>query len=286
VVIRNLIPIELCDRVRHAFEKEIKPYDGYLYRQPSSGAAEKHTFSKYGYLLNSILNLQNLNQKLFPVFRKTILEVITYAHLYDAAQTILGEPGVIVQSMYFEGNPATWAHQDTYYLDSTRIGEMMAAWVALEDIHPGAGRFFVYPGSQKIDMAKNGGNFDIAFNHLKYKQLVLNVIKKYNLECRAPALQKGDVLFWAAKTIHGSLETAQPQFSRNSITIHFIPESAGFLQFQSRQRKLHLKRVGAFQVDCSKDQNQFKYQMLLKVESLFPEAFSFLKKAMIKLFTR
>jgi phytanoyl-CoA hydroxylase len=286
LVIRNLIPTELCDRARSVFAQEIKPFDGYLYRQPSSGAAEKHILTDHGYMLNSILNIQNLNKKKFPAFQKTILEIITHRNLYEAVQTILGEPGIIVQSMYFEGNPATWPHQDTYYLDSTRIGEMTAVWIALEDIHPGAGRFFVYPGSHTIDMANNGGDFDIAFNHLKYKELVLNVVKKYDLECRAPALQKGDVLFWASKTIHGSLETSQPQFSRSSITTHFIPESADFLQFQSRQKKLMLRQVGLFQVDCSKDQNLLRYKTLLKIESLFPKSFRLVRKFLIKALTK
>ena len=48
-------------------------------------------------------------------------------------------------------------------------------------------------------MEKNGGNFDIAFNHEQYKQLVLDVIDKFDLKCRAPALRKGDVLFWSGK---------------------------------------------------------------------------------------
>ena len=34
--------------------------------------------------------------------------------------------------------------------------------------------------------------------------------RKRGLVCRAPAFSKGDVLFWAAKTIHGSLPTMQP----------------------------------------------------------------------------
>jgi phytanoyl-CoA hydroxylase len=286
VVLRNLLSTELCDRARQAFNQDIKPYSGYLYRQPSSGAAEKHILDKHGYMLNSILNIQNLNKRKFPHFKDTGLAVITHPSMYQAVQTILGEPGTIVQSMYFEGNPATWAHQDTYYLDSTRIGEMTAAWIALEDIQPGAGRFYIYPGSHKIDMMKNGGDFDIAFNHVKYKELVLKVIRDYQLECRAPALRKGDVLFWAAKTIHGSLETTQPQFSRSSMTTHFIPSSAGFLQFQVRERRLSLRQVGPFQVDCSKDQSQLKHQLILDLESRFPQTFQQMKRFAIKLVTK
>lgn len=283
VVLRNLIPAELCDRARLAFEQEVKPYDGYMYRQTTSGSPEKHKFAESGYLLNSILNMQDLNHKLFPQFQQDSLAVLTYQKLYDAVKNILGEPGKIVQTMYFEGNPATWAHQDTYYLDSTALGRMTAAWIALEDIQPGAGRFFVYPGSHKVDMAKNGGNFDIAFNHDRYKELILSIIKQHKLECRAPALRKGDVLFWAAKTMHGSLETVQPHASRSSFTAHFIPESTGFLQFQKRHIKLNLERINSFQVHHPKNQNVLKNQAVFYLETRFPKTFKFLKRSAIKL---
>jgi phytanoyl-CoA hydroxylase len=286
VVIRNLIPTTLCDRVKQTFEAEIKPYNGYLYRQTSSGAAEKHQINEHGYVLNALMNILNLNETLFPNFWQAITALISHSNLYEAVHNFLGEPGIIVQSMYFEGNPQTWAHQDTYYLDAAQTENMTAAWIALEDIQPTAGRFYVYPESQHLNIVKNSGKFDIAFNHMSYKQHMLDMISKYQLKCCAPALRKGDVLFWTSKTIHGSLETLQPQFSRSSLTTHFIPASAGFLQFQSRLRKLHLRQIGAFQVDCSKNQNRLKYKLLFKLELIFPKFFSLTKKIIIKLFTK
>jgi phytanoyl-CoA hydroxylase len=137
-----------------------------------------------------------------------------------AVSTILGEPGKLVQSMYFDGNPVTWPHQDAYYLDAEEIGRMTAARGHC------AGRFFVYPKSHLIDMAKNGEDFDIAFHHDRYKELVKRVIREQGLVCRAPALSKGDILFWAAKTIHGSLRMAKPTRSRRFFTAHFIPMGA------------------------------------------------------------
>ena len=55
--------------------------------------------------------------------------------------------------MLFEGNPTTWPHQDTYYLDSERIGGMTAAWIAVEDIKPGAGKARIYepPDGEALD---------------------------------------------------------------------------------------------------------------------------------------
>jgi phytanoyl-CoA hydroxylase len=163
---------------------------------------------------------------------------------------------------------------------------MAAAWIAVEDIDPGAGRFYIYPRSHRIDMAKNGGNFDIAFNHQRYKQLVIDLINKFSLECRAPALRKGDVLFWAAKTIHGSLSTTRPERSRASFTSHFIPASKPFLQFQSRVKTLSLRDVNGVAVHHPKDQNELKNRLIASVEGRWPKTFQTAKRLMVKLVTR
>jgi phytanoyl-CoA hydroxylase len=285
VVVRNLISADLCDRAREAFAGEIRPFKGYLYRQASANP-EKHEFSSHGYMLNSILNVQDLSAARFPDFRHHSLSVLTDENLHKILQMLFGEPGKIVQSMYFEGNPKTWAHQDTYYLDSSKLGEMIGAWIAVEDIQPGAGRFFVYPGSHKIDVEKNGGTFDIAFHHERYKNLVLDIIAKYELQCHAPVLKKGDVLFWSSKTIHGSLETTQPEFSRASFTAHAIPQSTSFLQYQTRVKPLNLRAVNGIQVNFPKDQNEWKNRAVMYVETTFPQLFQLAKKLAIKFVTR
>ena len=285
LVARNLIPEDLCDRARRAFAEEVKPFKGYLYRQASANP-ETHHLSEHGYMLNSILNIQDLSAAKFPEFRRAGLAILTNEALHDRLRILLGEPGKIVQSMFFEGNPKTWAHQDTYYLDSSNLGEMIGAWIAVEDIQPGAGRFFVYPGSHKIDIKKNGGDFDIAFHHERYKKLVLEIIAKFGLDCQAPALRKGDVLFWSSKTIHGSLETTQPEYSRASFTAHAIPQSTSFLQYQTRTKPLNLRTVNGIQVNFPKDQNRVKNRAMMAVETTFPRTFQFAKKVAIKLVTR
>jgi phytanoyl-CoA hydroxylase len=285
VVIRNLIPRELCEAAMAEFKSEVKPYKGYIYRQATANP-ERHVFTKHGYMLNSILNVQSLDGRRFPRFRNAGLAVITHKNAQAVARTILGESGKLVQSMYFEGNPVTWAHQDTYYLDAEQIGRMTAAWFAMEDIAPGAGRFFIYPKSHLIDIAKNGGNFDVAFHHDRYKKLIIDVIRKHGLECRAPALRQGDALFWAAKTMHGSLETTQPQHARSSYTAHYIPDSSRFLQFQARIRGLALSPINGMNVHVPKDLNRPSRRAMFWVETTFPRAFQATKKIAIKLCTR
>jgi phytanoyl-CoA hydroxylase len=284
VLLRGLIPPELCDEARRAFAAEVKPYPGFIYRQ-ATAVPEKNVFTEHGHVLNSLLNIQDLDRSCFPRFTDVGMRILTHQRLQAAVADVLGEPGTIVQTMYFDGNPSTWAHQDTYYLDSTQIGRMTAAWIAVEDIHPGAGRFFVYPGSHKIDMAKNGGDFDIAFNHDRYKKLVIDTILRFKLQCHAPPMRKGDVLLWAARTIHGSLQT-KGTGSRSSFTAHFIPASTGLLQFQARARSMKLREVNGLQVHCPKDQTLRRNRTILYVETRFPRVFKTAKRLAIKALTR
>lgn len=285
VIVRNVIPAELCDEARANFEKEVKPYDGYIYRQATANP-EKHRFTKSNFMVNSILNVQSVDKTLFPNFRETGIKALTNDRIKHVLKVLMDDDPKLVQSMYFEGNPATWAHQDSYYLDSSELGRMVATWIAVEDIQPGAGRFYVYPTSHKIDLQKNGGNFDVAFHHDRYKQLIKDIIKKFNLKCEAPVLRKGDVFFWHGKTIHGSMVTAQPHYSRSSFTGHYIPEKTQFLQFQSVIKPMQLEKVNGINVNFPKDLNKFKNRMILKVETTFPKSFQFAKKVAIKIVTK
>lgn len=284
VVVRGLVDPQECDDAHAAFEREVKPDDSFIYRQATANP-ERNIYTDHGFMRNSIQNVHCVDPKRFPDFRRRGADLVTSIGLQAVLNALFDEPGKLVQSMYFEGNQATWAHQDSYYLDSEHIGSMVGAWFAVEDIKPGAGRFFVYPKSHLVDMAKNGGDFDVAFNHDRYKELVKRVIDGEGLECRAPALAKGDVLFWNAKTIHGSLDTLQPEFSRRSFTGHYIPESHRFLQFQSRIKALKLKTVNGMNVHHAKDLASLTNRAVLAVETRLPNSFRLAKRLLIKAVT-
>jgi phytanoyl-CoA hydroxylase len=284
-VIRGAVDKDVCDRANKAFDTEIYPSRRFIYRQ-TTARAERNAFSRTGLVVNPILNVQSVDPRRYPTFRTTGVELLTSPNVRKVCAALLHEPGKIVQTMYFQGNPATWPHQDTYYLDASTLGRMTAVWIATEDIQPGAGRFFVCPGSHKIDMAKNGGDFDIAYNHDRYKKLVEDVIESHQLQFVAPALRKGDALFWAAGTIHGSLPTSQPSVSRRSFTAHWVPQSTELMQFQTRVRPQAYDTVNGVQIARPKDLARPQNRAILYVESTFPKTFYALKNAAIKIVVR
>jgi phytanoyl-CoA hydroxylase len=279
------VPKEQCDAANQAFNDECLASKKYLYRQTTANP-ERNVFTAHSFVLNSLLNIQSINPGHFLRFRKAGVEVLTGKAIQAVCGMVFGEPGKIVQSMYFHGNPSTWPHQDTYYLDAEEIGGMMAVWIAAEDIKPGAGRFFICPGSHRIDMKKNGGDFDMAYNQDRYKQLVEDKIRDHQLRFVAPALNKGDALFWGSKTIHGSLPTTQPEYSRRSFTVHFIPDSQKFLKLQAQKKDLPFDVVNGVKLFRPKDQALLKNRIILFVETSFPKTFQAIKKIAIKTLLR
>lgn len=280
VVFKQLVPQILCLQAMQHFEQTIHPYTGYLYRQ-ASGAPEKHQWTEHGYMLNSILNFQDLTQPSFADFRNACLNVVTTSTLQTALDSLMGDSGKIVQTMYFEGNPVTWAHQDCYYLDASEPQRMIAGWFALEDIAPGAGRFYIYPGSHKLALEKNSGEFNIAFEHDRYKALVQDKIEAHGFEQIAPALEQGDVLLWDSRTIHGSLATTTPEHSRRSLTAHYIPSSTDLLQFQSRIRKPATRQFNNMTVYQPKPMTTLKNRLELAWRLRLPALYNYVRNRAI-----
>jgi phytanoyl-CoA hydroxylase len=282
VIVKSVFSPEVCDTQRRLWDLEVKPYRGYIYRQ-ATAKAEKHVFNQNGWVMNPILNLQSIDPRQFNRFRTHATEsVLTAPPLRDLLKILLQDTPKIVQSMYFEGNSATWEHQDSYYLDSEKVGEMAAAWIAVEPIAARAGRFFICPKSHKIKLDNHGLANNVVEHHEVYISSVVDKVKRLNLEIRAPALDKGDVLFWNAWTIHGSLDSQDPQHSRSSITCHAIPSSRLFLQLQSRLLDVSTDEVNGTRVYRPKDLSTLRNRLIFQVETRFPSLFYWAKRTAIK----
>ena len=283
VIFTECVSQENCTQIRNIWEKNIKPFKGTIYRQ-TTAKAEKNLFNQNNWIMNPILNLQSLNPKLFGDLRNFVdSKIFSNTSICKALKFILGEKPKIVQSMYFEGNSATWEHQDSYYLDSEKVGEMTAAWLALEEIKADAGRFFICPESHMIKHGKQNIKNNIADNHDNYIKEIVSIIKSKNMKIKAPYMAIGDVLFWNSWTIHGSIDSQNKNFSRSSITMHAIPESHKFLQFHTRHIDLKTEDLGNSLISRPKDQSKFRNRLVLKLETHFPNFFYWLKRKAIKI---
>ncbi|MGE4232992.1 MAG: phytanoyl-CoA dioxygenase family protein [Bacteriovoracia bacterium] len=222
VVIRGLVSAKKIDSLLENYKKEVLFSNDYYLRQ-STGKWQKNTLDQNGNSVESFLNVHDFRKQ--EHFATCVREIQCSDEVQNALRQITCDQShKLIQSMLFDMNTATKAHQDWFYLDTVPNGHLLAGWFALEDIQEEAGRFFVIPGSHKSDftLTENEKNS----NPLYLKKLT-DYMKEHHSEIVAPALKKGDVLFWNSGTIHGALETKDISYSRKSLTAHYVPSQYG-----------------------------------------------------------
>ncbi len=266
VVVRGVLPPDDCDAVRAAFKREVAPSRDFFMRHASS-RPERHVFTEHGFMQFPIMNVQDLPEAKYPQFQHESLHALTHPNIQQVVGALFDGPGKLMHTMYFEGNQATWAHQDSYYIDSEEFGRMVGLWIALEDIQPGAGRFYVYPRSHRLPIPEKPPSDS---NHHAYMQHVVRMIADSDLRCWAPALRKGDAIFWTGKTIHGSLSTGTPEHSRSALTAHYIPVHHQFMCMRSEILRLAYREVNGVLVHMHHDLNLWSNRMRFWLWGSFP----------------
>ena len=229
VVIHNLIKDLEIDKFLNIYNSEIVKN-----KKVKLNLMDKQSYSRgnyeNNYLQNPIADPHNIkykNKKLSK-FSTESLKIILNNNIFKILKKIYGKSQFkLLMSMFFDQNSGTPAHQDCYYLDSLPIGNLTAAWIALEDINENAGRFYVIPKTHKrlIYLSQKEINKPSL-----YEKKIEHIIREEKLKIVAPKLKKGSVLFWNSGTIHGSLKTKNKKYSRKSFTCHFIPGDFDYLR--------------------------------------------------------
>ncbi|AFZ19332.1 phytanoyl-CoA dioxygenase family protein [Allocoleopsis franciscana] len=217
-IFQKLIPESLIDQLLDIYKSQVLNSNSYFFRQ-SSNRWERNQVNEFGYCEESFLNVHDYPNH--PEFDETIKQIFCSPQVRDAlTQLTNSQEHNLMQSMLFDLNAATPAHQDWYYLDSMPSGHLLAGWFALEDIHEEAGRFYVLPKSHRVELDLTA---DEKASNSPYMKKLKEYVELHQNEIYAPALKKGDVLFWNSGTVHGSFPTLNPQYSRKSLTAHYLP---------------------------------------------------------------
>ena len=215
-VLRNVIPSWRIERLLDVYRTQVVPSDRLFFRQNSSRYT-RNTLSPHGYVTEPFLDIHGYAS--IPDFSERALEIFFDDRLQEALRQVSGASSMnLVQSMMFDLNTASGAHQDSWYIDTVPSGHLVGAWIALEDIHEDAGRFFVVPDTTDVVLHDDPG-----LRHAEWRRRIKHYVDRHADRVVAPALRRGDVLLWNSRTIHGALPTRDPAWSRKSLTAHFIP---------------------------------------------------------------
>lgn len=226
-IFKKLIPDDLVDNLLAEYKSKIISSKDQFYRQSTRWQPNK--ISQDGYVLSPFMDVHCYdypNPSKHRLFTEAVKQILCSGQVREALMQLTGsQEHNLMQSMLFDMNSATPPHQDWYYLDSIPNGHLLAGWFALEDIHEEAGRFYVLPKSHTLTFELSD---DEKKMNSKYVKKVMSHLDSHQNDIYTPALQKGDVLFWNSRTIHGALKTLNQKYSRKSLTGHYLPSQHQF----------------------------------------------------------
>jgi ectoine hydroxylase-related dioxygenase (phytanoyl-CoA dioxygenase family) len=144
------------------------------------------------------------------------------------AALILEQPAVATQSLYFEFGSQQALHRDSIVVPTPIFGELLAAWIALEDIDERSGPLEFVPGSHKLPMyefrpgqymydASTMGEAEVR----AAMQFHEEESAKRGLTPKRFIARRGQALIWHSALLHGGATVADESLTRKSFVVHY-----------------------------------------------------------------
>jgi phytanoyl-CoA hydroxylase len=201
-----------------------RAYDGTLSRKMSfwndSGFHIENASRKYVRMKDAkLLDLHTVS---------SAVQSVVFAEAISRFLHILFErPALAFQSLGFYYGSQQEIHQDSAFVRVDSALELIASWVALEDIQPGSGELQYYPGSHALPLHLFGGKrvwIDHGEPEIQHLSKSLQAgAEQAGLSLQCFQAKKGDVVIWAASLMHGGSPVKDPNLTRKSIVTHYCP---------------------------------------------------------------
>ncbi|HTR86445.1 MAG TPA: phytanoyl-CoA dioxygenase family protein [Reyranella sp.] len=217
-IARNLIPTEVLDVAWQGYEEALE--DGIVHVKPEThGEGDKFP----GRLLDPHLGVPEVRD---VMWRPEILRI---------TDMLFGRPSIPFQTIIGHKSSHQAPHADAIHMTTYPPGYLLAAWIALEDIHPDSGPVVYYPGSHRLLPQLLSADVGIEKMEFKERPSVYHERYERQLQQRIDAAgvkavpfcgKKGDVLFWHANLAHGGSRRTDLKHSRKALVCHYFAKGA------------------------------------------------------------
>lgn len=178
---------------------------------------------------NKTANWRYGNKIMFAIHNSAFLASIGLnKQLRGIMKMLLGKNIELFQSINFLTGSQQRTHSDFVHMSTFPKGNLIAAWIALEDMTEENGPLHYYPGSHKLpcilneDYGNGGNKFMVGDKtYDKYEDKVEEVLKNTDLKKEKFLAKKGDVLIWHSNLLHGGEPVINPKSTRKSMVFHF-----------------------------------------------------------------
>jgi len=219
-IIRNGIDVELVNKV-------IDDFDHWS------------SFEKNGFLKFNKDRVTN-----FHVYSENTKNLATNKFVNNILKTLFNKEQVIYSSLFFREGTSQHYHRDTPHFYTNPIDQYYGVWYALEDTHVNAGPLKYYIGSHKLAVPsghdtcnkivptyKNTNLVDIDSGYkciIEYNKVIEDLCKEQKLLCvdqnnYINKINKGDIIIWHPKLLHGGSDIIDPHLTRYSMVTHNVP---------------------------------------------------------------
>jgi len=151
---------------------------------------------------------------------KQLLSILSY---------LLGREVVLFQSINFLKGSQQRTHSDSIHMTTYPLGNLIAVWVALEDITETNGPLHYYEGSHKLpyylnkDYDNEGNQFLLGEkSYAEYEEMIEKKINQNKLQKKVFLAKKGDLLIWHANLFHGGNIQTDISKTRKSMVFHYF----------------------------------------------------------------
>ena len=174
------------------------------------------------------------NKIMFAIHKSEILmNAGTNKKMLDVLSVLLDKKVELFQSINFLTGSQQRTHSDSIHMTTFPYGNLIAVWVALEDIKADSGPLHYYKGSHKLPYILNG-EFDNVGSSAKlgdktytdYEDYVEKVVEKNKFKKEVFLAKKGDILVWHANLLHGGEAVTNSESTRKSMVFHYYAEDS------------------------------------------------------------
>lgn len=174
------------------------------------------------------------NKIMFAIHKsKKLLDAGTNTKLLSILNMLMGKKVDLFQSINFLHGSQQRTHSDSVHMTTFPTGNIIAIWVALEDIYLENGPLHYYPGSHKLPYIFNkdydnlGTKFKLGEKtYPDYENKIDEVVKGNKLEKQVFLAKKGDLLIWHANLLHGGEPHLDKNATRKSMVFHYYAQDA------------------------------------------------------------
>jgi ectoine hydroxylase-related dioxygenase (phytanoyl-CoA dioxygenase family) len=162
--------------------------------------------------------------------------------IFRLIELIFDQQSVAFQSLYFEHGSMQGLHRDPMFAPTRPVPNLVAAWIALEDITPDSGPLFFLPGSHRFPWFEFEENSvaltpKTRFRRAEYQRWIQELLGSQPQERKRFVCRRGDVMIWHAGLMHGGSQIENRATTRKSFVVHYSTAA----DYKSRTARMQVR---------------------------------------------